>query len=259
MKNLILIVVSCSLLWAVTAVSKPTIETVERSFTVAEGGTLFIENDAGAIGIESHSRATVDIEVTIKGDDLEDYTLKFSEDDNNVFVVGERNGSGFWNNGPNASFKIKVPEQYNIKSRTGGGSFSLTSLQGDVDTYTSGGSIKLSKVIGNAKVKTSGGSIRVEEIEGNINAHTSGGSIKATLSKQLTEDSALTTSGGSVTVYLPSSVEIDLIASTSGGRVRSDFDVNGTIKKKSIKGTINGGGPELKLRTSGGSVSIIKL
>jgi len=259
MKKHTLIVAACALLWAVTAVSKTNTETVEKSFTVDEGGTLFIENDAGSISIESHNRGTVEVEVTIKGDDLEDYTLKFSEDDNNVFVVGERNGSGFWNNGPNASFKIKVPEQYNIISRTGGGSFSLSSLQGDVDTYTSGGSIKLSKVIGNAKVKTSGGSIRIEGIEGNVNAHTSGGSIKATLSKQMTEDSALTTSGGSVTAYLPANAKVDLIAKTSGGRVRSDFNVDGTIKKTSIRGTINGGGPELKLKTSGGSVSIKKL
>jgi hypothetical protein len=66
----------------------------------------------------------------------------------------------------------------------------------------------------------------------------------------------LTTSGGSVTAYLANDIAVDLDASTSGGRVKSDFMVVGKIKKTSIKGTINGGGPDLKLKTSGGSVRI---
>jgi len=38
--------------------------------------------------------------------------------------------------------------------------------------------------------------------------------------------------------------------------VSSEFSVDGEIKKRSIRGAINGGGPELVLKTSGGSVRI---
>ena len=90
-------------------------------------------------------------------------------------------------------------------------------------------------------MQTSGGAIRVEEVVGNIDAYTSGGSINATISKQLSDDCRLRTSGGSVTVYLVSDIAVDLDASTSGGRVKSEFDVDGLVKKQKIRGKINGG------------------
>jgi hypothetical protein len=68
----------------------------------------------------------------------------------------------------------------------------------------------------------------------------------------------LETSGGSVTVYLEGRLSFDLDAKTSGGRVYSDsaFDLNGTVKKTNVVGRLNGGGPELYLRTSGGGIRI---
>jgi len=57
-------------------------------------------------------------------------------------------------------------------------------------------------------------------------------------------------------VYLVPSVALDLYAKTSGGRVSSEFDVSGSVKKTKIEGEINGGGPKLFLKTSGGSVRV---
>jgi len=79
------------------------------------------------------------------------------------------------------------------------------------------------------------------------------------MSEQPQGDSRLTTSGGSVTAYLEASIAVDLSASTSGGRVHSQFDINGSVSKKRIDGEVNGGGPRLVLKTSGGSVNIKKL
>ena len=106
------------------------------------------------------------------------------------------------------------------------------------------------------KLHTSGGSINTDAITGNIDAHTSGESIKVTINKQLTEDDKLTTTGGSITAYLISNIQLDINASTSGGRVKSDFKIDGKVKKMSVKGSINGGGPILILKTSGGSIKI---
>lgn len=75
----------------------------------------------------------------------------------------------------------------------------------------------------------------------------------------MTEDASLETSGGSITAYLIKDIQVDINASTGGGSVRTDFDIDGRVKKQSIKGEINGGGPELDLHTSGGSVNIRSL
>lgn len=65
------------------------------------------------------------------------------------------------------------------------------------------------------------------------------------------------TSGGGITVYLADGIGVDLDASSSGGRVDSDFAVDAETKTKStLVGRINGGGPQLHLRNSGGGVQI---
>jgi DUF4097 and DUF4098 domain-containing protein YvlB len=103
---------------------------------------------------------------------------------------------------------------------------------------------------------TSGGSITVKEVINYVDATTSGGSITASLSDQPTADCRLNTSGGTVTVLLPAGVQADVRAKTSGGRVHCDFPVKGSIGKRSMNVKINGGGPLLDLKTSGGSIYV---
>ena len=231
---------------------------IEQSFSVQPGGTLFLDTEVGGIRIDSHHSDMVEVRVEARGSDGEDFKVELTQDGNDVRIVGEKEGRS-WGWSVNAMFTITVPQAYNLELRTSGGSIDIENLDGTVDATTSGGSIELGNINGDVDVETSGGSIRVEDVAGNIQAHTSGGSIKATISEQPTEDSRMTTSGGSVTAYLAEGIGVDLTAGTSGGRVKSEFDVNGTVRKQKIVGEINGGGPDLFLRTSGGSVKIKKL
>lgn len=148
-----------------------------------------------------------------------------------------------------------------VKGKTSGGSINLDGCQGDVDVNTSGGSIRIGKVQGIVNAHTSGGQISVEEVMGTIDAGTSGGSIHASITKQPENDCKLTTSGGSITVALSENIKVNLNASTSGGNVKTDFPVmvKGVISKHKLNAKINGGGPELYLRTSGGSIYIEEL
>jgi DUF4097 and DUF4098 domain-containing protein YvlB len=145
--------------------------------------------------------------------------------------------------------------------KTSGGSINLEGCSGNVEVNTSGGSIRIGKVAGEVKAHTSGGSIRVKEVMGTINASTSGGSVSAYISKQPTGDCKLTTSGGSVTARLAAGIKVNVYAKTSGGRVHCDLPVTikGSMSKTKLQGKINGGGPELYLKTSGGSVRIKEL
>lgn len=235
---------------------------IEKTFNVGSGGLLKLETNVGSIKVDTHNSDVVEVEVEIRGDDEDNMDVKMSSSGNDVTIVGERDrgNKGFWGRShTKVAYHITVPVNYNIDVDTAGGSIKISDLNGTVNAHTSGGSISLGRIDGEVDVDTSGGSIRVDEVTGTINAHTSGGSIKATISKQPSGDSKLTTSGGSITAYLASDISVDLTARTSGGRVRSEFAVNGDINKKSIRGTINGGGPKLVLKTSGGSVKVKEL
>jgi DUF4097 and DUF4098 domain-containing protein YvlB len=145
-----------------------------------------------------------------------------------------------------------------LVAHTSGGSITVGDTTGPVEVKTSGGSIKLARTAGEVLARTSGGGIRIEDAMGRVDAATSGGSIHATLSRQPAADSSLKTSGGNVVVALASSVAVELDARASGGGVRSDLPVTvqGTVGDDSIHGQINGGGPKLVLRTSGGGIRV---
>ncbi len=143
---------------------------------------------------------------------------------------------------------------------TSGGSITIGQVDGEVEAATSGGSIRIESAKGRVQASTSGGGITVEEVAGEIDASTSGGSITAHLTRQPAAACRLATSGGSVNVSLAPGIKVDLDASTSGGRVRSEVDVlvKGELGHTALRGQINGGGPELYLRTSGGNITITR-
>jgi len=148
-----------------------------------------------------------------------------------------------------------------VRGRTSGGSIDLEECDGRVDVETSGGSIDIGKVRSDVRAHTSGGGIHVEEVMGTIDASTSGGSVTAKITRQPQSNCQLKTSGGGITVYMARDVKVNVDARTSGGRVSTDFPVTvqGELSKRSLHAPINGGGPELYLRTSGGSIYIREL
>lgn len=145
-----------------------------------------------------------------------------------------------------------------VSAHSSGGSIRIGDTDGSVEARTSGGSITLARVDGDVFARTSGGGINIEDATGKVDATTSGGSIHANLSKQPRGDSRLSTSGGGVTVTLASGIAVDLDARASGGGVRSDVPITvmGRQDDDSLSGVINGGGPKLVLRTSGGGIRV---
>ncbi|RMH65081.1 MAG: hypothetical protein D6685_06205 [Bacteroidetes bacterium] len=145
-----------------------------------------------------------------------------------------------------------------VDLRTSGGSIHLVDAGGDVDVRTSGGRITIEDVQGDVVARTSGGSIRLHDIYGTVEAETSGGSIAADLAVQPDGPVRLKTSGGSISLAVRDDVRADVDAKASGGRVRSDLPVTirGTVGKSHLQGTINGGGPRMLLRSSGGGITL---
>jgi len=141
---------------------------------------------------------------------------------------------------------------------TSGGDIEIREAGSNVEAKTSGGSIEIHRAGGTVMARTSGGSIRIDDATDTVDAQTSGGSITAHFSRQPRGDSRLATSGGGVTVELAPSIGAELDARASGGGVRADVPVTvqGKQDDDSLVGRINGGGPRLVLRTSGGGITV---
>ena len=99
----------------------------------------------------------------------------------------------------------------------------------------------------------------MESAAGAVSARTSGGSVEVGFAGQPDGNSELRTSGGNVTVYLPDDIKANLSASTLGGGVSSDLPEltpENSAGRGSLNQSLNGGGPDMVLKTTGGSVRI---
>lgn len=167
---------------------------------------------------------------------------------------------------------------------TGGGSIEVRQCNGKVKVSTGGGSVDLSDVGGPAEIETGGGSIKLTSAKGHVHAETGGGGIelygvpsasaetsaggiivKLVNTGAERSNSDLETGSGDVTVYLASDVAINVRASVdmgSGHRITSDFsDIRIASegdkwgpKTLTAEGSLNGGGPMLKVRTASGDI-----
>ena len=143
---------------------------------------------------------------------------------------------------------------------TSAGGITVTASSGALKADTSGGSITIEKFRGSTRLDTSAGGITLNDVVGQIHAQTSGGGIKASLPARLPEPVNLATSAGGITIHVPSNAAFDVDAETSAGSVTSELPVTIIGKRASdrLKGTVNGGGHDMVLRSSGGSIHVLK-
>jgi DUF4097 and DUF4098 domain-containing protein YvlB len=153
-----------------------------------------------------------------------------------------------------------------LKATTGGGSIDLGDIGGSVEMETGGGSIRLASAKGPVRAETGGGSIELNGVP-SARAETGGGGIVAKFVTSTGErtDSILETSAGDITVYLASNLNISVRASiemANGHKIHSDFPEikittegdEGEPKTITGEGSLNGGGPVLKVRTTTGDI-----
>jgi len=151
---------------------------------------------------------------------------------------------------------IQVPVRTNLKvNKVGSGAVTIQGVDGDLE------------------ISTAAGPIRLIDVAGSVVAHSMAGDIIASLTR-VTPDRpmAFTAFAGSVDVTLPATIKANVILANHQGSVTTDFDVQqrsvrvpagvgnlgaGT-SEPSIRGTLNGGGPDVELRSFAGSLYLRK-
>lgn len=144
----------------------------------------------------------------------------------------------------------------NLKAHTSGGKVQIENVTGEVVARSSSGDVVANGVKGPVDLQTSGGSVEAAGVDGSIRAVTSGGDVRVDVAGE-NRGIVASTNGGTVVVRLPRNVAADVDAATSGGSVSTDLPVTATeIRERKLVGTINGGGPQIRARTSGGDVRL---
>ena len=174
--------------------------------------------------------------------------------------IGRIKGS-VWGRTARGSIEVEGVEG-DADVKTAGAGVTIGNVVGVVEAKTAGGSIHIDKAAGSINAKTFGGNITVEEVMGRVNVKTFGGTVKAYISRQPEGDCSLEATGGNVTAHLAEGIAVAVAARSDGGCVTTDVSVTtvgqGKISRDQLQGVINGGGPQLKLRTFGGSINLRK-
>jgi TonB family protein len=162
-----------------------------------------------------------------------------------------------------------------VNVHTGGGQIDFGEVRGSVRAQTGGGGIRVMYVSGPMEVESSGGSICLTRVAGALQAATSGGTITAWINPdppsgggavRLGGASQLASGNGDIVVFLPRNLAATIDATaTSGGlrHIEADPSLHFTIQASdSLTGPVhatavlNGGGPQLKLRSTAGKIRL---
>jgi hypothetical protein len=143
-----------------------------------------------------------------------------------------------------------------FSANSGSGSIDGTNVKGGITVKTGSGEITVSQSGAGAVEASSGsGSIHLTGVHGSLRASTSSGSLR--VQGEQTTDWRLSASSGSVTVELTGKPAFTLDAHSNSGRIDTQYPITvGRIDRRELRGSVNGGGPLLQVRTSSGGIRI---
>ena len=234
-------------------------ENIDKTFDVKPGAEVRLTNVNGGITITSwdEPRVRVVAEKKIKGDKSEaqaamkELRVEMQQRDGGLVIIThypkEHDGIGSffdWLSGDDIDaqvrYQLTVPRSMNL------------------DVRNTNGGIHVTRVAGRMELDTTNGKIETAGCAGSLDASTTNGAISAELTKVTPgQDITLSTTNGRITVAVPKNFAGEVDAGTTNGAIATDLPVATTrIGDNQLRGTINGGGTPLKLRTTNGAIQI---
>jgi DUF4097 and DUF4098 domain-containing protein YvlB len=190
----------------------------------------------------------------------------------NSIRVGQMHESLF--NHVSIDYDITAPKSTHLKAESGSGDIRAASMGGGTRLETGSGTINGDDLGGESYLQTGSGDIRVNFSNGgNVTAGTGSGSIRLTgvkgslkaetgsgdvsIAGQPTDNWKVEAGSGSIDLNL-GGAKFTLDAETGSGSIHTDqpISMQGSLERHHITGSVNGGGPTVKVETGSGSIRI---
>jgi hypothetical protein len=128
-----------------------------------------------------------------------------------------------------------------------------------VNMTNTNGQVALNALTGKVVAHTTNGAVKGTNLAGGVDAQTTNGSVSIDMSSVGNERISLETTNGSVTLMLPDKAKATVSASVTNGGINvgslDNFDVTEKARRR-LEGKLNGGGTEVELRTTNGSIRL---
>ena len=190
----------------------------------------------------------------------------------NTIRVGQMHES--WLNHVSIDYDITTPKSTHLKAESGSGDLKATSIGGGTRLETGSGSVNGDDLGGESYLQTGSGDIRVNFSNGGtVTAGTGSGSIRLTgikgglkaetgsgdvsIAGQPLDNWKIEAGSGSIDLNL-GGAKFTLDAETGSGSIHTDqpISMQGSLERHHITGSVNGGGPTVKVETGSGSIRI---
>jgi hypothetical protein len=145
----------------------------------------------------------------------------------------------------------------NARLETGSGSIHATNVHGAATLQTGSGNLHLDlSGAGDVKAQTGSGSIRISGVSGGLHAEAGSGNIE--VAGNPTSEWRLESGSGSVAANVGSAAKFSLNAETGSGSIHVEQPLlsQDTRNRQHVVGTVNGGGPTIRVTTGSGNITI---
>lgn len=207
-----------------------------------------------SVRFEWTKRPRPSVEITIKVPDNSHLYLTTS--DGNL-TVGDLHGSVHARADTGTIFLRQI--EGDIDARTNFGDVIVSRCLGQVDLRSMQGNIRIGTVGGKATLETVNGDIEIMAAYAEVTAATEDGDIHAGFA-EVPADSKIHTAVGNIVVRVNPAQSFSVQASSTWGRVISKFGLDGAGVTRRSRSRFadehNGGGPLIKLKASGGNITI---
>ncbi len=260
------LVSALALIWVPLSFGQESRE-VRKTVPLNADGRVTIDTYKGSITVTTWEKAEVEIYAKIEADEefmsrrageekVRDTEIRIDNSAREVSIRSDydhlKKHSSFWGifdgdtgNLPYVHYTIKMPKTASLNVKDYKSETSVTDLKSDITLNTYKGVVKILGVEGGVNLETYKGDVRVEYVA-------------------LGRSNHFETYKGEIEIVIPRKSGFELDANVSSkGDLRSDFDIQERFQSsksrrdrhrdKEYNGTINGGGPVLRLETTKGT------
>lgn len=234
-----------------------------KTYNVSGVPDVFVSTGDGNVKIDVWDQARIEARIDTVGYEInKDFELIESQSGNRISIetkfprmrwevhVGRRS----------LTVTLKVPRDANLDIRTGDGNMTIVGVKGDLKFRTGDGGIDATGLDGRLVAESGDGHLNVEGRFDLLDLHTGDGAVEAAAKpgSAVTSEWNVRTGDGPVTLRLPDAFKANLDARTGDGRLTVDMPVtiSGSVSRSRVRGTLNGGGGTLMVRTGDGAIRL---
>lgn len=259
--------------------------TWDKSYNVNGKPMLQVQVDDASVQVRSCGGCrTVSVRVDYRNSDPSQWSVAELQGGNGIHFALKhkemtRNFFGGWR-GRSPEVTIMTPSETDLDLRSGDGALTLAGLHGTVTAHTGDGAISADDLVGTLRLTTGDGSITLRRGEGSLYATTGDGSmnlegrlnqfearsgdgaitLRLMPGSTLGSASSVSTGDGSITMNLTRDLRAEVDITTGDGRINSSLPffttTNSDRGHSHVRGTMNGGGPTLRVHSGDGSISL---